>query len=886
MSFNDGFNIRSIPWPPNTPVSGSTIVYNGSQWVSTSESGGTIIVDEVKEQKFKKLKKLLTIQLDTPATASIASSGSHTYAIDLGEEYSQLAITKFEWVEPSLVAGSPDTVIANASLPKGVNGGVLLVNKSPGGWLRSFEIPNSEFQDGNLTDVDAPYDADSTDVSAPLGYGSGQFENVLDHINLQTVPPKKLQIEDAYLDGNYLKITIKNYDSSSVTLTPYAGLIALSDGSRACDLGAVSENGVIAYTSYTTFFANGIRLSEDGGATFKLLHPYGVGGSVVNLRPSALALTNDGVNTFIGLYNYTGIRIAQSPDYIFTASYDLPTNLPNINPLHVGHFNASQPVGGKTFDWKKTLSESCALFAGFLNYYTIQVFKSVDNCFSFGNNSPNFNNNQPIFNAGANPGDTPPEQLADFRDTEHPNFGTNLLKAQVKVINNNIHYLSLSYFSKEELFNNGFPTYDLFIGPQVVTGVNGSLFELRDTEVAFANPSYFNSGFGRFKITGSIVGNDGEVQTGGNGITGFLPVYYAGNVTVGAESVSMSAHELALLKSDWDAASPVVKVGDRVLTPFAGGLTLASVRDATIDSVQYKIVGTYNLINLGDTTAAYSTWASEDGSPTPGSPLTTWGSGIQFQTGESGRAWPINSKSYWVFNNYTRTFAAESSPSASVSSSSPNLSFIFRNFDGIQKSILLKTTDGGSTWNSVMEHPEFRYSPANITHVSNDGQTILLSAIRYWTGPGYEKWPYSYNPSIQGSYARFNISTDGGATWRNNTGSWDDMGSGYLAVQYGRPGGNGQVMSSISGSILAVLITNDNIPVLIRSLDNGLTWGPKILLKNVPGNLGNSFASFGSDSKDNFMGFFGNQYANSENQWLFYGKIVDKYTQWPTYGVK
>jgi hypothetical protein len=39
MSFNDGFNIKSVPWPSNTPVSGNSLVYNGSQWVAADVSG-------------------------------------------------------------------------------------------------------------------------------------------------------------------------------------------------------------------------------------------------------------------------------------------------------------------------------------------------------------------------------------------------------------------------------------------------------------------------------------------------------------------------------------------------------------------------------------------------------------------------------------------------------------------------------------------------------------------------------------------------------------------------------------------------------------------------------------------------------------------------------
>ena len=40
MTFNDGFNIRAVPWPSNSPVSGNTLVYDGSQWLAGTASGG------------------------------------------------------------------------------------------------------------------------------------------------------------------------------------------------------------------------------------------------------------------------------------------------------------------------------------------------------------------------------------------------------------------------------------------------------------------------------------------------------------------------------------------------------------------------------------------------------------------------------------------------------------------------------------------------------------------------------------------------------------------------------------------------------------------------------------------------------------------------------
>ncbi len=39
MSFNDGFNIRAVPWPSNTPVSGNSLVYDGTKWVAANVSG-------------------------------------------------------------------------------------------------------------------------------------------------------------------------------------------------------------------------------------------------------------------------------------------------------------------------------------------------------------------------------------------------------------------------------------------------------------------------------------------------------------------------------------------------------------------------------------------------------------------------------------------------------------------------------------------------------------------------------------------------------------------------------------------------------------------------------------------------------------------------------
>ena len=69
---------------------------------------------------------------------------------------------------------------------------------------------------------------------------------------------------------------------------------------------------------------------------------------------------------------------------------------------------------------------------------------------------------------------------------------------------------------------------------------------------------------------------------------------------------------------------------------------------------------------------------------------------------------------------------------------------------------------------------------------------------------------------------------------------------------------------------------------MYRSNDNGVTWEPGIALASAD-NL--SFLALHNDSKDQFLAFCGAAYISAAYQYLFYGALVDKFTQWPTYGV-
>jgi hypothetical protein len=207
--------------------------------------------------------------------------------------------------------------------------------------------------------------------------------------------------------------------------------------------------------------------------------------------------------------------------------------------------------------------------------------------------------------------------------------------------------------------------------------------------------------------------------------------------------------------------------------------------------------------------------------------------------------------------------------------------------NNVQKSIVMKTTDGGATWNSICDHDELRYSPAHIFYSSNDGQTLMLAVMKYWNQPTYEKWTYPIDQSSFGSDMRFNISENGGSTWRYASGSWVELGKNGLNP-YGQQRQIGQLLGKIEDEIIAITLSDTGAPVLRRSVDDGLTFSAPIPLKDGGAAGSDPYSVMHCDSKEQFMGFFGNLYQSpAGNQvMLYYGTTVDKYTQWKVLGVK
>lgn len=816
------------------------------------------------DQKIRRVKKTITVQLDTPTPNPVIEPGAtHTYVISLGESFEQMILTGFEWVSPSNNPSVPDTVLGNASFPQSVYGGCLVINKTPGQWVRNFEIDASEFQNGSPTDVDGVFGANINDVSVPLGYGSSPLQVPLDHTALETNPPKKLQIEDAYINGKNLEIIIKNYDSVAIDLSPYVGITALFDENRSNTLGSVSDNGVIGYLNYDGYF---LRLSEDNGKSFNTIHIPKNSPSdpdTLSRKIASMSLSNDGANTFLALFNYNHVLTGQSPDYVLTQKFNLKTSLPTSHQFSLSQYGGiyggdNYRFLGKHLDWKKNSTESCMLFSGFINYYSMAVFKSVDDGVSFGSNSPSFDDGNFLFTSGQTPTGTPNNNVPDYLNAGNEKYQ----KCEPKVVNNDTHFVSMSYGSMPELINNGYPTSNVYLGEHTFD----SFVQTRASEACFTMPIIFNSGLGKIRVTNSS-GNNGIHNSSGD-TKPQIPVYYLGAQTVGVESVNIGADEYVVLLSDFDSQG--LLIGDAVVTNYASQARILGLRNLVIDGIDYKGIS-LGTINIGSGNSYFNLSPESNG----GSPIF----GAFFQGTISFRNIFHNGTDYYIYPT-SSTFAIDDFLA------SPNIELVFVSETSIQKSIVMKTTDGGATWNSICDHDELRYSPAHIFWSSNDGQSLMLAAMKYWNMPSYEKWDYPYNPSEFGMDMRFNLSNDGGATWVNPSGAWIELGKNGLNP-YGPQRQTGQLLGKINNEILAVTLNENGEPVLRRSVDNGLTFSSPIKLKEGNTQGQSPYFVMHNDSKEQFMGFFGNLYQAGGNQvMLYYGSIVDKYTQWKAFGVK
>jgi hypothetical protein len=93
-----------------------------------------------------------------------------------------------------------------------------------------------------------------------------------------------------------------------------------------------------------------------------------------------------------------------------------------------------------------------------------------------------------------------------------------------------------------------------------------------------------------------------------------------------------------------------------------------------------------------------------------------------------------------------------------------------------QVQMLIKTTDGGSSWTDVHQsNPEYAQSPSVCNYISDNGQDIY-TMIFYGSGPevgGHAPSQNDYYPNDGFIFKiLFNYSKDGGTTWAYPSGSW------------------------------------------------------------------------------------------------------------------
>jgi hypothetical protein len=861
------------------------------------------------------VKKTAVIQLDSPTPNPIIGPGeSHTYEINLGQYYSKIALTNFQWIESSLIDDGIDTVIANVSLRANTFNGILLVGQGAGNWVRNFDINSPEFQNGSSNPINAVFGSTIKETSVPLGYGTDPLQVPLDHTSLQTNPVKKLQIEDIYLNGNNLIVVIKNYDSTPINLSPYIGLTALFDDGRLSVAGAVSQNGTIVYLPEAN---TSLRITEDLGSTFRTI-PLPKNepdqSEALSRQISSLSLYSDGATTFMAMINYLYVLTAQSPSYEVKQVFHIESKL---NPNFSVDGNQS-PIEHKKIDWVKNSSESCMLFTGFWEYnYSPVGFKSVDDGKSFGNNPPNFNNNQPIFNAGNGIHGLPfTTDVPDFKAVGSGKYA----KVEPTVIDSNTHYMSLSYVAQPELLYDGLlvpknQIERLYVGPRTISGPNGIQFEIRENEIvttATSNIWFDQTNFipglpndTRLVISGSSSGN--TVQTTKYELTiGEFSIYYVGAQEV--DGVTLLKNEVAILKTDYETVTDgkTIVIGDIIqANPQLGGspppfnrYTLTGVRFEEIDAVEYAILSLSNIAKIAqipypEPAGVFVTEPTFDVRDGGGSPIIDFGTyftitpiityrilgGLGFND--------FTTRTYFIIpTNYN--FEPEFNVNQAEGSNS-NLKFGLRRGQDVQKSLLLKTVDGGQNWESINEDPEFRFAPANIFYSSPDGQNLLLATMRYPGTLGFESWSYSTTGTTMGMDVRFNQSNDGGQSWVYSSGNWTEICRNGLNPANAQKA-TSQILGKVDDTILAYITNFKNIPTLVRSIDNGQTFSEPIVLPIAdPNSINNSYSVKHNDSKGNFSAIFGYLYqstgtSSSTSNILYYGGLITNFTEWKVVG--
>ncbi len=851
-------------------------------------------------------KKILNIQLDAPP-AAIGAGQSHIYNIDLGKPYTHILLTGFQWLTAPAFNTTPDVVFANAVFPRTTYGAALHVTTKPKGWVRGFSLASLEYQNGSPTHL-PPKEFYSTyeEVSGALGYGTSAGQTFLNHPNANTNPPAKLQVEDAYIDGQILKITIKNYGNTSVDLTGFIGATILQNYNQASAMGSINDNGVMVYAQGVgaggSNQGDSVVASTNGGSSWFTLLEEGPNWTTPNV--AGITATNDSVNNFVALVNYQYVWTASDSDWTLrqkaVIGADASDHYMSFASGPGSSALSSANIRGHIIDWHKP--SSTGLFVSLFNYaFTpeeyiwkwsfggpgvkrmtdIAVFKSVDNFENYGGNHPLYNDKLP-FASGSG-------LVADFKyPTTVVNGQVDLTNMRVKVVDGQTYYVTFPYASDPETYpvpsgaNTG-RTNPILGAETLVYDPNVTwTFDPRSIVFDATVPMAFSESPSHVIIAGSTSGNNGIKKLEIDTVTYNVNPSFIGPGSWTSDPGGPSEATITLLVTEIALQKVSVPLkplpGSDVEIVYPGGATTSyttlEVREVTAFGRDYYVVKLGNRYAGGGAALSLATLpgpvaGSPEGEPI-GSHTFRWYKQVSYQI-------PYDSKNY-------RVFIADDSESAFTPEVTSGGSATFTMYDSCLKQALLKTTDGGATWSEIMTHDDFKYANHSVFASSNDGQTLLLSTMKYWSTPFNHKYPYFNN--IEGTYPYFNMSEDGGSTWKYSTGNWKQIpqiayGFNYFNGMSGQPDRSiaGQVLGKVNGDILGVFIRHSSVnknPFVVKSSDDGVTWSLQL-----EQNVGSMFTAWGSDSRDQFLAFFA--YYQPSIPLVIYGTVVDSYTNWQAY---